>query len=137
MRGSEERFRALADAAFEAIVVHDYEKVVDANQAFLELFGYAYDEIAGIELWRLVSPASQAEATERFKSPAEPSDRSERTDLPYELVMRRKDGSTFPAELRGKTLRYGGRFARVVAMRDIRPASAPRTISGGWRTTIS
>jgi diguanylate cyclase (GGDEF)-like protein len=33
--------------------------------------------------------------------------------------MRRKDGSTFPAELRGKTVRYGGKLARVVAMRDI------------------
>ena len=119
LRESEERFRALADAAFEAIVVHDYEKVADANQAFLELFGYAFDEVVGIELWRLVAPASQAEAAERFKPPAEPSDRPERIDQPYELVMRRKDGSTFPAELRGKALRYGGRLARVVAMRDI------------------
>jgi diguanylate cyclase (GGDEF)-like protein/PAS domain S-box-containing protein len=119
LRESEERFRALADAAFEAIVVHDYERVVDANQAFLELFGYAFDEVVGIELWRLVSPAGQAEAAERFKAPAEPAERPERTDQPYELVMRRKDGSTFPAELRGKSLRYGGRLARVVAMRDI------------------
>jgi diguanylate cyclase (GGDEF)-like protein/PAS domain S-box-containing protein len=119
LRESEERFRALAEAAFEAIVVHDYEKVVDANQTFLELFGYAFDEVVGIELWRLVSPASQAEAAERFEPPAEPADRPELIDQPYELVMRRKDGSTFPAELRGKSLRYGGRLARVVAMRDI------------------
>ncbi|HEX5078931.1 MAG TPA: diguanylate cyclase, partial [Geminicoccaceae bacterium] len=116
LRESEERFRALADAAFEAIVVHDYEKIVDANQAFLELFGYAYDEIAGIELWRLVSPASQTEAAERFQPRR---DATEQTEQPYELVMRRKDGSTFPAELRGKSLRYGSRLARVVAMRDI------------------
>ena len=33
--------------------------------------------------------------------------------------MRRKDGSTFPAELRGKPLRYGGKLARVIALRDI------------------
>ena len=119
LRESEERFRALADAAFEAIVVHDYERIVDANQAFLELFGYGFDEVVGIELWRLVAPPSQAEAAERFKPPAETADRTERIDQPYELVMRRKDGSTFPAELRGKSLRYGGRLARVVAMRDI------------------
>ena len=80
LRESEERFRALADAAFEAIVVHDYERIVDANQAFLELFGYAFDEVVGIELWRLVSPASQAEAAERFKPPAEPS-RADRSAL--------------------------------------------------------
>jgi diguanylate cyclase (GGDEF)-like protein/PAS domain S-box-containing protein len=119
LRESEERFRALADAAFEAIVVHDYEKIVDANQAFLELFGYTYDELVGIDLWRLVSPASQAEAAERFKPRAHPDVRPDRIDQPYELVMRRKDGSSFPAELRGKSLRYGGRLARVVAMRDI------------------
>jgi diguanylate cyclase (GGDEF)-like protein/PAS domain S-box-containing protein len=119
LRESEERFRALADAAFEAIVVHDYERIVDANQAFLELFGYASDEVVGIELWRLVSSVSQADAAERFRPPAEPSERPERIDQPYELMMRRKDGSIFPAELRGKSLRYGGRLARVVAMRDI------------------
>jgi len=136
LRESEERFRALADAAFEAIVVHDYEKIVDANQAFLELFGYASDELVGIELWRLVSPASQAEAAERFKPPAEPAERPERTDQPYELVMRRKDGSTFPAELRGKSLRYGGRLAGSSRCATTRRASAARTTSDGWRITI-
>ena len=119
LRESEGRFRALADAAFEAIVVHDYERIVDANQAFLELFGYASDELVGIELWRLVAPSSRDEADQRFSPPAVADDRAERIDQPYELEMRRKDGSTFPAELRGKQLRYGGRLARVVAMRDI------------------
>ena len=138
LRESEERFRALADAAFEAIVVHDYEKVADANQAFLELFGYAFDEVVGIELWRLVAPASQAEAAERFKPPAEPSDRPERIDQPYELVMRRKDGSTFRAELRGKAhaLRRQARARRRDA-RHLGPASAARIASGGSRITMS
>jgi diguanylate cyclase (GGDEF)-like protein/PAS domain S-box-containing protein len=116
LRESEERFRALAEASFEAVVVHDYERVIDANRAFLELFGYAADEVPGIDLWRLVSPATQAEAVELLQAPREPA---ERIDQPLELVMRRKDGSTFPAELRGKSLPYGGRLARVVAMRDI------------------
>jgi diguanylate cyclase (GGDEF)-like protein/PAS domain S-box-containing protein len=116
LRESEERFRALAEAAFEAIVVHDSEKIIDANHAFIELFGYPHDELLGLDLWRLVSPASQAEAALRIKPPCEPA---EQIDQPYELVMRRKDGSTFPAELRGKSVRHGGTLVRVVAMRDI------------------
>ena len=116
LRESEGHFRALAEAAFEAIVVHDSEKIIDANHAFIELFGYAHDELFGIDLWRLVAPASQAEAALRIKPPCAPD---EQIDRPYELVMRRKDGSTFPAELRGKSVRYGGKLARVVAMRDI------------------
>jgi len=116
LRESEERFRALADAAFEAIVVHDHDKVIDANHAFVELFGYTFDEALGLELWRLVAPASQDEAALRI---TRGSAADAPVDQPYELLMRRKDGSTFPAELRGKSVRHGGKLAQVVAMRDI------------------
>ncbi|MEM7022009.1 MAG: EAL domain-containing protein [Pseudomonadota bacterium] len=116
VRESEERFRALADATFEAIVVHDFENIVDVNHALLELFGYHQAELLDGELLRLVAPPSREDAAERL---GRPSDQTEMVDEPYELVMQRKDGSTFPAELRGKSVRYAGRRARVVAMRDI------------------
>ena len=116
LRESEERFRALADAAFEAIVVHDDERIIDANPAFVALFGFSHDELLGMDLWQLASPGSQAEATLRIKPRFE---QAEQVDQPYEQIMRRKDGSIFPAELRGKPLRYGGRIAGAVAVRDI------------------
>ncbi len=116
LRESEERFRALADAAFEAIVVHDDERIIDANPAFVALFGFSHDELLGMDLWQLAPPGSQAEATLCIKPRFE---QAEQVDQPYEQIMRRKDGSIFPAELRGKPLRYGGRIAGAVAVRDI------------------
>jgi diguanylate cyclase (GGDEF)-like protein/PAS domain S-box-containing protein len=116
LRESRERFRVLAEATFEGILVHDADRIVDANQALVELLGYSHDELMGLEMWRLVAPAGQSEAAERIRPEVEPD---ESADHPCELVMRRKDGSTFPAEIRGKAVHYQGKLARVVAMRDI------------------
>ena len=41
LRDSEERFRSLSDASFEGIMIHHEGTILDANLAFLRLFGYA------------------------------------------------------------------------------------------------
>jgi diguanylate cyclase (GGDEF)-like protein/PAS domain S-box-containing protein len=110
LRESEDRFRALAEATFEGVVVHDHERIIDANKAFVDLLGYRYAELIELDVPGLVSPQSQREVAQRI---------SGGFDEPYELTMRRKDGSTFPAEVRGKSVPFQGKLARVVAMRDI------------------
>jgi PAS domain S-box-containing protein len=40
-------------------------------------------------------------------------------DSAYEAEALRKDGSTFPCEIRGKTIKYGDREVRVTALRDL------------------
>jgi diguanylate cyclase (GGDEF)-like protein/PAS domain S-box-containing protein len=116
LRESEERFRALAEATFEGILVHDADRIVDANQALVDLLGYSHDELMGLDVWRLVAPATNSEAAERIRPRV---GHDEAADQPCELVVRRKDGSTFPAEIRGKAVHHLGKLARVVAMRDI------------------
>ncbi|WP_424741615.1 PAS domain S-box protein, partial [Mycobacterium sp.] len=46
-------------------------------------------------------------------------DRHRLRDEAFEGFGRRKDGSTFEGELRGKWIQYDGRAARVVSIRDI------------------
>jgi diguanylate cyclase (GGDEF)-like protein/PAS domain S-box-containing protein len=44
---------------------------------------------------------------------------SEKYDQPYFVMGRRKDGTTFPAEIRGRTVELRGKIYRISAIRDI------------------
>jgi PAS domain S-box-containing protein len=51
-RVSEESYRAIFEAAEDAIFVHDWDsgRIIDANPKACEHYGYAYDEIKGIRV---------------------------------------------------------------------------------------
>ena len=92
-RIEKERFRQLSDAAFEAITVHDRGIIVDHNEAFANMMGYSRSELIGMSGLDLVTPESRGLMRENIESLSE---------LPYELIGLRKDGTRFPVELRGK-----------------------------------
>jgi PAS domain S-box-containing protein len=110
LRESEERLRGFFEAAFEGLVIHDGGIILDANQRFADLFGYPLAEIPGQSVLALGAAESHEEIRRHIRDGDEG---------PYEAVGRRKDGSTFPGELRGKPITYRGRPARVTAVRDI------------------
>jgi PAS domain S-box-containing protein len=110
LSAEKERFRELSDAAFEALVVHDHGIIVDANQAFLEMFGYRRAEVNGLRALDLCAPESRDTVTQKMAS---------RATAPYESVGLRRDGSKFLGQLRGGPIQYQGRHLRVVAIRDI------------------
>ncbi|KPL83362.1 sensor histidine kinase [Herpetosiphon geysericola] len=105
---SEERFRALAEATSEGVVLQDEGVVMDANERFGEMFGYHRDEIIGHSLREFVEPQSLQKAMHKFKD-----------GDPYEVTALRKDGSTFIALVLGTNLPYSNRVVRVAAVRDI------------------
>lgn len=107
---SEERFRRLSDASFEGIAVHDGGVIVAANASFARMMGYAPHEVVGMRADAFVDPVSLPTLAERLRSPA---------DTPYELLARRRDGSTFEAELTGRDFPWEGRTVRVAAVRDL------------------
>ncbi len=108
---SEARLRRLTDAAFEGIAVTQGGALVDVSPAFAALFGYADPaEMAGLSASLLLSPASLASVLQ---------DDAEHGDEPYEATLRRRDGSAFQAEMRGRMIQLGGRAARVTAVRDV------------------
>jgi len=49
LRLSEERFRQLADAGWEAIVLHEKGLMFQANDLFFEMFGFAPEDLQGKE----------------------------------------------------------------------------------------
>lgn len=107
---SEQRYRALFEATFEGICVHEQGMLLDANPAFERMFGYSHDEIVGMYVWNLAEGESRDRMIEHVR---------QQDERPYEVIGIRKDGTAFPLEILGKKYSYEGRPVRVAAMRDI------------------
>jgi PAS domain S-box-containing protein len=110
LQESEQRFRGLSEATFEAIAIHDKGKILDVNQTFAKMFGYELSEVIGKNVVDFVAPESRDIVLKNILSGFE---------KPYESIALRKDGSTFADEICGKAMPYHGHMVRVVAIRDI------------------
>jgi len=110
LRESEERFRRLSEASFEGILIHVEGKIIDANRAFAAMFGYDVSELIGKNALDFATPELREIAERHIRTESEE---------PYEGVARRKEGSTFDVEVRGKNIPYEGRMVRVTALLDI------------------
>lgn len=110
LRESEARLRYLSNAAFEGIAVSQNGRILDANSAFLSLYGYNREEAVGMAGTAFAAPESQALVAQKVAAGEESA---------YEALCLRRDGSTFPAEVRGRRVLWNGLPARVTAVRDI------------------
>ncbi|MGE4422202.1 MAG: PAS domain S-box protein [Pseudodesulfovibrio sp.] len=106
----DELYRALSDAAFEAIFLSDDGVCIGQNRAARRMFGYSDEEIT-----HLTGPDL---AHEDHRERVERSIRL-REEETYESVGLRKNGTTFPCEVRPSAVRRNGRTFRVIAVRDI------------------
>jgi PAS domain S-box-containing protein len=110
-RESEEHSRLLAEAAFDALAIHDGGVLLSANRQYFEMFGYRPEELLGRPVVPLTVAAEAREFMERQIAAGGLG--------PYESVGMRKDGTTFPMEIRVRETHYGGRQVRVGALRDL------------------
>jgi PAS domain S-box-containing protein len=110
LRESEERFRRLSEATLEGIVIHDHGLLLDANPQAAAMLGYELPEIIGRDALSFIAPESRDLVRQHIVSGHEGA---------YEVLGLRKDGTTLPMEVCGKTASYEGRQVRVGVMRDI------------------
>ena len=110
LRESEGRFRQLADATLEGIVIHKAGRIVDLNDSACSLFGYSREEMIGKDLLTLAAPDSVDDIRRKI---------AERYDEAYEAKGLRKDGSVFRAELRSQDFSRGGEMLRITTLWDI------------------
>lgn len=110
LRESEERFRQLAGATFEGILIYDRQRIIDINNRFEEMFGYTSAEVVGRTITDFVAPASQELVIERLKAGS---------TLPYEFMALRRDGTTFPVEANSRSTAYRDQSVTMVAIRDM------------------
>jgi len=111
LRVSEERFRRLSEAAFEAIAIHETGVLLNANDQFFKMLGYEPGEVLG----KQVMPMTVALEAREFMTNKIATDDL----LPYESIGLRKDGTRFPMEISARQMEYKGRNVRVGVIRDI------------------
>jgi PAS domain S-box-containing protein len=110
LRESEERYRKLNQAAFEAITITENGRILDVNDQMLRMFGYERDEMIGREVVEFVAPESRPVALECI--------RTGREDV-HELQLLRKDGVFMIAETRARMVHADSRTLRMTALRDV------------------
>jgi len=120
---SEERFRALAQAAWEGIAFTRDGVIIDANPQLAEILGYELTELIGRPALDLVSPCSQAAVLRTWRLGA--------TDA-HEYRLLRKDGEVAIVEARVRTVPYRGELVLMAAVRDI----TERTTAVGRRRAL-
>ncbi|MDA8168716.1 MAG: PAS domain S-box protein [Nitrospiraceae bacterium] len=115
LRESEEKYRALFDAAVDAMVITDSGGIImEANRRAGELSGVSADELAGRHITTLHPPEESARYM-RVLSAAVESERPVSGDI-YVL---RSDGVKIPIELSISASEAGGKRILFASMRDI------------------
>ena len=107
---SEERFRTLSQASFEAVVLTENGVVLDANEQALGLLRCSRDKLIGRTVSEMISQESRAVVAAAIAADRE---------ISYEHRMQRFDGSSFDAEAQAKVMRLGARKIRITAIRDV------------------
>ncbi len=110
LRESQTRFKALHNASFGGIAIHDRGKILECNQGLSEITGYAIDELMGMDGLLLISAKTRDMVLRNILSGYE---------TPYEAIGVRKNGEEYPLRLEARNIPYKGKNVRVVEFRDI------------------
>jgi len=120
LKESEERFRAIAGTAKEAIIMIDDDgKISYWNRAAEEIFGYSSQEVLGEDLHRLMAPERYREVIRKGGSLFKETGQGEVVGKTFEMEAIKKDGTEFPVELSISALQVDGRWHAVGIVRDI------------------
>jgi PAS domain S-box-containing protein len=110
LKDSEERFKALHNASFGGIAIHDKGKILECNQGLSEITGYSRDELMRMDGLLLISEKTRDMVLNNILSGYEKS---------YEAIGVRKNGEEYPVRLEARNIPYKGKDVRVVEFRDI------------------
>ncbi len=110
LQESGERLRLFSESAFEGVVISAKGEVLEANDQFAKMFGYQPAEVVGMSAVDF-SPPEMTELIQKHIASG--------YEQPYESIGLRKDGSTFPIEVRGRMMPYKKRQVRATAVRDL------------------
>ncbi|MDD3147326.1 MAG: PAS domain S-box protein [Candidatus Riflebacteria bacterium] len=107
---NETRFKALHNASFGGIAIHDKGMILDCNHGLSQITGYSVDELIGMDGLLLIAEKSRDMVRANIR---------EGYEKPYEGIGRRKNGEEFPMRLEAREIPYRGRRVRSVEFRDI------------------
>ena len=116
IRESDERYRALFNAAVDGILIADIEtkKFVFANQAICKMLGYSEDELPRLG----VADIHPKDALPRVMKEFEAQGRGEKS-IAADIPCLRKDGTVFHADVNTAPATIDGRKCNIGFFRDI------------------
>lgn len=109
---SDRMLKAITDQSSEGITVADTEgNYVFVNPAFCKMSGYSKDELLDMTVFDMKAPEQDHRSFERTKTTEE--------GLTVEVLLQRKDGSTYHSEVVGKNIDIDGKALVLGIVRDI------------------
>jgi PAS domain S-box-containing protein len=110
LRDSEERYRRIFTVETDAILLVDRQtqQLIDANPAAEQMFGYSHGEFLRLKTTDLSAEPEETKANI-----------ASRPALVPRRLLRRKNGTVFPAEISASDFDWQNRCIRMAAMRDI------------------
>src|SRR5215207_1238243 len=123
---SEQRFRQLFEQSVDALFVHDEDgRFVDCNSQACRLLGYSREELLDLSVQDVsLDVLAEEERSSRERNGGTLWQRALAGEpgtfaLSHEEENVRKDGTTFPVEVRVGSVEYGGRRMILASVRDI------------------
>lgn len=108
---SEKRYKILAESSFEGIGVTENGILIDCNEALSQMLKCSSKELIGKNYLDFVAPES--------RTTVENTIGKRNLYESYKYLAIKKDGTTFPVEIRTNIVEMEGKMLRVSAIRDI------------------
>ncbi len=110
LKENEEIFRTLFEFSFDGLMLHEMGKILKTNKTLSTMTGYEIEDLEKMQVVELISPEMRKEMIANIKVGVEST---------YETTGLRKDGSTFPVEVRRKPINYKNKNVVLGTVRDI------------------
>lgn len=128
-REVEARFRTLANATNEGIILHENGHIIDCNHRITEMLGYSSQDLFNLNIEALF----EGESKQRIRALLEQEEAHN-----HELRCLRKDYSSFPAEISKRRLSSTeGNTVDVIAVHDITELKRMAEIKEQFISTVS
>ena len=116
LKESEEKYRTLFESSTDGIVLHDTKgNIFDANAKAQSMFGYKRHELVGSH----ISILHPDDAKISDISKAAFNEVTTKGSVYFEMVFKRSDGTTFPAEVSSTMSNSSGKDMIIGIVRDI------------------
>ena len=114
LRNSEIRFRSLVEQAADAIVIHDqHGNIIEVNERACQSLGYSRDELVNLHVDDIDDTHDPAQYVSLWNTVRHGE------TITLESTHRRKDGSTFPVEIRLGSFTFEDRPLFLALVRDV------------------
>lgn len=107
---SEARYKALHNASFGGIGIHDNGIILDCNKGLVDITGYSFEELIGMDGFLLIEENYRDVVIDSI---------NKKNEKYYEVIGVKKDGTKYPLRIEARVIPYKGKTVRVAEFRDI------------------